>query len=354
EEGQVLVLMNRCRHRANAVCQSEGNSHYFRCSYHGWTYNNKGELVGVPYPSRYGDWFRKEEWGLIRAPRIGSYRGFIFASLSPNGISLDEHLGQPAKEQIDLFCDLSPKGEIDASAGCQKMGYSANWKFQAENTIDGYHPGIVHQSFFEMVQKRTGARIDVFTDTSLGQTRDLGNGHSMLDSRAYNKATGGAGRALRAAQGQSWAQAYLEEMTKRYGKERTQELLTAAGTHTFIWPNLFLLDIQIRVLRPIAAQRTEVHVYPVLLKSVPKQLNAIRLRQHEAFYGPSAFGQPDDIEIFERNRIGLTSQVDPWILLGRGQQLETVDSDGTVVGQVTDEIPQRCLWRHWLKVMSEA
>ena len=354
EEGQVHLLMNRCRHRANAVCQTDGTSHYFRCSYHGWTYNNKGELVGVPFPSRYGDWFRKEEWGLTRVPRVDSYRGFIFGSLSPTGISLDEHLGQPAKEQIDLFCDLSPLGQIDATAGCQKMGYGANWKFQAENTIDGYHPGVVHASFFEMIQRRTGATVDIFTDTSLGQMRDLGNGHSLLDSRAYNKASGGAGRALRGVQGQSWAEGYVNDMNQAYGKERAAELLTVAGTHMYIWPNLFLLDIQIRVIRPIAAQRSEVSVYPVILKGVPPQLNRMRMRQHEAFYGPGSMGQPDDIEIFERTRLGLTSQVDPWLLMARGQQMETTDSDSTIVGQVTDEVAQRALWRHCRKVMSEA
>ena len=48
--GNVNLFMNRCRHRANSVCQFEqGNSAFFRCAYHGWTYKNSGELVGVPY-----------------------------------------------------------------------------------------------------------------------------------------------------------------------------------------------------------------------------------------------------------------------------------------------------------------
>jgi len=33
EEGQVHLLLNRCRHRSNAVCQLEaGNASYFRCA----------------------------------------------------------------------------------------------------------------------------------------------------------------------------------------------------------------------------------------------------------------------------------------------------------------------------------
>ena len=38
EDGKVHLLLNRCMHRGNTVCQSDcGNSHAFRCAYHGWT-----------------------------------------------------------------------------------------------------------------------------------------------------------------------------------------------------------------------------------------------------------------------------------------------------------------------------
>src|SRR5258707_306039 len=60
-DGEVRAFFNRCRHRGTAVCRYErGNAEFFRCPYHGWTYNNKGGLVGVPFPTRYGDEFDKE------------------------------------------------------------------------------------------------------------------------------------------------------------------------------------------------------------------------------------------------------------------------------------------------------
>src|SRR2546427_6090454 len=47
-DGQIHVLMNRCMHRGAVVCREErGNTSAFRCSYHGWTYNSRGELVVV-------------------------------------------------------------------------------------------------------------------------------------------------------------------------------------------------------------------------------------------------------------------------------------------------------------------
>ena len=48
-DGQVHLLLNRCAHRGNQVCEDErGNSGSFRCPYHGWTYRNTGELLGYP------------------------------------------------------------------------------------------------------------------------------------------------------------------------------------------------------------------------------------------------------------------------------------------------------------------
>jgi hypothetical protein len=57
--------------------------------------------------------------------------------------------------------------------------------------------------------------------------------------------------------------------------------------------------------------------------------------------------------MFERNQIGLSAQVNPWLTLSRGRQHEYRDIDGTVVGQITDEVTQRGIWRQWKKVMSE-
>ena len=236
DDGQVQLLMNRCAHRANAVCQVErGNAKMFRCAYHGWTYRNNGDLLGVTYQDRYGAWFRKEDFGLRRVPRMELYRGFVFGSLSPVGVTLDEHLGQPVKEQLDHFVDLSPEGELDVTAGVHKYGYKANWKFQIENGMDGYHPNFVHQTFFANIQQRTGAKLtDLFISSSTGQTRDLGNGHVMLDFRPYNRANN---RRMQAAlPTRPGGQAYLDAMVNRYGQERARRFSRPAVRTCWCFP----------------------------------------------------------------------------------------------------------------------
>jgi hypothetical protein len=89
------------------------------------------------------------------------------------------------------------------------------------------------------------------------------------------------------------------------------------------------------------------------LKGAPHDLNVTRLRGHEAFYGPAGGGATDDLEMFERNQIGLSARVDPWLILSRGRHYEYEDVDHTIVGQITDEVTQRGIWRQWKKVMSQ-
>ena len=50
--------------------------------------------------------------------------------------------------------------------------------------------------------------------------------------------------------------------------------------------------------------------------------------------------------------MGLSAQVDPWVLLSRGLKDEVKHDDGTIMGGITDETTQRGQLIHWKKVMS--
>lgn len=83
----------------------------------------------------------------------------------------------------------------------------------------------------------------------------------------------------------SQGQAHLDELTRRFGSMRTANMLRDGRTHTFTFPNLILIGIQMRVLQPLSADHTEVCLYPTLLKWLTPEVNTIRLRSHEAFFG---------------------------------------------------------------------
>jgi phenylpropionate dioxygenase-like ring-hydroxylating dioxygenase large terminal subunit len=350
EAGGIHVLLNRCRHRGNAICSLEsGNSSFFRCAYHGWTYKNDGQLVGVPFPDAYDGSLDKDSLSLTPLPESDSYQGFIFGSLAPQSIGLSDYLG-PVKAGIDTFVAASPSGRVELKAGCQRTVFHGNWKYVG---MDGYHASFTHRSVFALLQRK-GMRAGANKDAGLAAASvAYPNGHCRLLGGRNSSNT--VDEFIRPLLETDEGQAYIALLEEKYGPDEARRVLVEArDPHVGIWPNMQIINAHVRVIQPIAADKTEVLLYPALLADTPADIDAERLRRHEWFYGPAAFGQPDDAEMFERNQQGLQCDLEPWLLLSRGMHREETRPDGTVVGHITDEVPQRSQMRAWAKAMAEA
>ena len=142
---QPQVLVNSCRHRGNAVCRAEeGHATCFMCTYHGWTYDLKGNLVGVPgFKEVYHEELDRENWGLIKAAQVDSYKGFIFATMDAEAPALDEYLGEVGRLGIDLLAERGD--DDDRRAASRSTTIPCNWKFAVDNVWDFYH-GLTHAS----------------------------------------------------------------------------------------------------------------------------------------------------------------------------------------------------------------
>lgn len=349
KEGQVHLLLNRCAHRANQVCHSEkGNSRFFRCPYHGWTFTNDGALTGAPYRSGYGGELNKEELGLGRPARVESYRGFVFANMSPDGPGLDEHLGKHGREAIDRLCDLSPEGEVELSAGWLKHWTRTNWKMVLENEVDGYHPLFVHKSLFDAVSTTME---EIFSDKGISVVRDLGNGHTEIDMRPEYREYGSKFAWFGVKE--SSVSDYVQAMEERYGEEKANQMLVDGPPHVMIFPNLFLAELNILVIQPKAVGETIQYQTPVLLKDAP-DMNKRILRNTEGAMGPAGGLIADDSEMYERNFRGVQARSPEWLVLERGEHREKVYEDGTRVSHHTDETPQRAIWRRYKELMTES
>jgi phenylpropionate dioxygenase-like ring-hydroxylating dioxygenase large terminal subunit len=334
DDGAIHVLFNRCRHRGSAVCQREyGNANHFRCAYHGWTYGSDGRLIGVPFPDAYGDGFDKSSMGLAHVPRVESYRGFIFACLDPEAVSLREYLGN-ATRFLDFIADLP--GGIELSAHASKLEYEANWKLQLENTIDCYHFSFTHKSWLDILNQRGTSSpatwVENVARNETWRTIDFGGGHSAHE---YGP--------LEAHEGKSPVSNFT-----------SGELLPF---NFVIFPSLGFVGAQLRVVVPLSVTRTRVLLYPMMPKDYDAAQREEVLRNHEAFYGPSGAGSTDDIEVgFDRVAQGLTADAVPedWILMSRGVEREVVDeATGIRYGRSTDELPQRAFYRRWLELVEE-
>jgi nitrite reductase/ring-hydroxylating ferredoxin subunit len=348
ESGAIHVLMNRCMHRAATVCQQErGNTLRFRCGYHGWTYDSRGELVGLPYAGGYGSRLDRSRFHLAVAPRVESYRGLVFASLSSEVEPLADYLAG-AKRFIDAFMDLSPEGEIIVQSGSQKYGYDGNWKLQVENGVDGYHPNFAHQSFFDTQSEAIRPSLfGLFSEAAVCTSRDLGNGHSLIDMSGADSGRRQMSRSV--LLGQSGGE-YLKRLLERYGEERAEEIARASAVNLVVFPNLLIIGVQLRTVVPVRVDRTEVLLNPTLLKDVPDEVNEARLRAHESFYGSAGGGAPDDLEMFARCTEGMRVKGVEWLEFSRGFDREVI-KNGERVAHITDEVPQRALYRQWRRLM---
>jgi phenylpropionate dioxygenase-like ring-hydroxylating dioxygenase large terminal subunit len=346
-EGEVAVLVNRCRHRGTMLCPAErGRARTFACPYHGWTYDIDGALLGVPYPGGYAA-LDRSEYGLEAAARVSSYRGFVFASFAATGITLLEHLGA-ATRLIDRSCDLSPTGEIELTAGWVKHRCAANWKALPENDSDGYHLGFVHLALFKTVRMQY-QRVVGDEKAIRAVVRDWGHGHMEIDwSPGYQ----GPFEWFGGASGPVVAD-FVAALERRDGPELARQRIMQGPAHALIFPNLFLGETNIAIVEPVDVEECVHWHTPMFWAGVP-QFNGRLLRMAEAGMGPASFLMPEDLIVAARNQQGLRARTPEWLLLSRGLNREYVDDQGRAVSHVTDETTNRALWRHYRAVMTEA
>lgn len=348
DDGAIRVLFNRCRHRANMLCHVDrGNAESFTCPYHGWSYANSGELIAPTFSGAYDAGLDKDAFALTPVPRQGQYRGLVFASVAPDGISLDAHLGQ-VKEYIDLFIDLSPVGEIDIRTGVQKLRYAGNWKFLPENSLEGdYHGPFIHRIAFELHGKRTGLDLSSLYQNEIPDViRSLPGGHMVED---YRRATVAPPKRKPSPA----REAYAALLERRYGAEKARTLLSTIPPLIYVFPNLLYVMTHIRRVQPVSVNETFAYYHPVFLKGAPEEINVARLREHEFGYGPAGFISPDDIEIMERNQVGIQAQGNDWLFVGRGAHRTRTLPDGGTAGYTMDENHIRGMWQHYTALMSE-
>jgi fatty-acyl-CoA synthase len=346
--GEIHLLLNRCSHRANLVCDaSHGNSSAFRCPYHGWTFSNTGKLLGYPFNSGYGGREAKKDLGLGRVARVGIYQGFVFGSLAQEGPSLLEHLGG-AIDAFDRLVRLSPSGEVELTAGWLKHKVKANWKMLVENETDGYHPQFVHASIFSITESGIG---ELYGEKSTAVSRDLGGGHSENDLRPefrrIGKPLGWFGTTPEKVPD------YVKQLEAALGRETAAEVLIDGSPHVMVFPNLFIAEIQLFVIQPLAVDETVQHVTAVQYKGAP-DMNRRMLQQTIGSVGPAGFLLADDSEMYERNQRGVHALRPEWLVLKRGTHRERLDDDGKLIGDATDEVTQRGMWRHYRSLMEDA
>jgi len=146
KDGAIAVVENRCSHRAAEFCRElSGNANEFICPYHQWTYDLKGNLIGIPFKRGIGGKggmprsFDQSEHGLTRL-NVTSHRGVVFASYRDEMESIAEYLGPDILREFEATFD----GRKLKVLGHYRHSLPGNWKLYHENLKDPYHATLLH------------------------------------------------------------------------------------------------------------------------------------------------------------------------------------------------------------------
>ena len=143
-DDQVRVLLNVCRHRGRKLClEDAGNIRTFQCAYHGWTYNEAGELTGVPFFDAYQGKLDKASLGLHQAARVETCFGLIFATWSDCAPPLSGYIGEELAWMMRILFDRT--AHVEVAGPPMRWTVDANWKLGAANfSGDGHHLPTTH------------------------------------------------------------------------------------------------------------------------------------------------------------------------------------------------------------------
>jgi benzoate/toluate 1,2-dioxygenase alpha subunit len=335
--GNLHAFLNACSHRGAMICRHKrGNKSTYTCPFHGWTFNNTGKLLKAKDPegAGYPESFNKQgSHDLTKLARFANYRGFLFGSLNPDVVSIEEHLGE-SRKIIDLIVDQSPEG-LEVLRGNSSYIYDGNWKLQAENGADGYHVASVHWNYAATTNARkaaaeAAASTDEVRAMSAGGWAKQGGGfyayeygHILLWTNWANPED----RPLYPVR---------DELAEKFGKARADWMI-GKSRNLCLYPNVFIMDqfsSQIRVYRPLSVDKTEVTIYCIAPKGESDEARTRRIRQYEDFFNASGMATPDDLEEFRSCQIGYGARHAVWNDLSRGAThwIKGPDADAQAIG----------------------
>jgi len=364
-QGVLRAFHNACRHKGAMVCHHrQGNRRTHVCRFHGWAYDSRGANIHVKdrAEGEHAPAFDAQDHGLQPLRHFAEYRGFLFGALGDPGLGLDAHLGD-VRSLIDMVVDQSPQG-LELVPGTVTYTFEGNWKLQLENSLDAYHFTSTHPSYLRLLDRRARAPARSDVVQAIWQAEDrpqemmgsfgFPNGHALVWTTTPQQ-----NHPLYPA---------LPALRERVGALRADWMLRTRQLNVF--PNLQLASnaaLQMRVIRPLAVDRTEISSYCLAPVGESPAQRRQRLRQYEDFFNPTGLATPDDTATFEDCQRGFASGEIPWLqgaARGLGRVQRGPDAHAAALGlspdtscsgpfSMADETVFHALYRHWAACMGE-
>lgn len=363
--GEIHVMLNVCRHRGRKVCgEEQGRTVAFRCGYHGWTYTEAGELVGVPFFDAYEGRLEKANLGLKQVAGVASYHGLIFATWDPDAGSLDDYLG-PLRWSMDLLFGRSEAVEVVGPPS--RWTPRVNWKLGAANFVgDGQHIITTHGFSTQLGLHSFSAEgrpvvFSVPTD----------NGHGVVLSSWPS--------GINIAPFMALPEPLWPEFERHLSREQVEVLRPLLAVAGNVFPNFSFLQaaghtpaewggpegqaisfLTIRQWQPLAPDRMEAWSWLLMDRNAPDWWKEASRQCYQRTFGMAGTFEQDDMENWAQITEGLGGPKASELSLHYEMGLDaapspmwTGEGDG-YLQQPFSDLNERVFYQHWLELMTQA
>ncbi len=360
-DATIRVLHNRCAHKGSQlVTDGSGNAgRFFRCPYHAWTYKLDGAPLAIPMKSAYEGTRLKEcesGQGLEAVKHVAVYRDFVFVKLNDAGPDFESYFGQ-ALRAIDNLVDRSPVGRLEVAGGILRSVVRCNWKMYLENINDTVHPMSTHESATSAAHSVwKGRPADAPKPMAMEQILPFGAGYDFFDkmgARVYPNGHSVLGIHFSIHSGYAQVPEYEQAMREAHGPERAAEILERSPQNAVLFPSLAVKSSPqaIRVIRPLAADRTLIEAWSFRVEGGPDLLLQRALTYNRLVFSPMSMVAHDDLHLFESIQRGLASGRNDWVSLHRNFDRAELDEPVREVNGTNEQL-MRNQFRAWVRFMT--
>jgi phenylpropionate dioxygenase-like ring-hydroxylating dioxygenase large terminal subunit len=138
-DGRIRGFFNACQHRGSRLAYYErGSARVIRCTFHGWTYDPEGKLLGVTCEDSFCDFDRSQRG--LKPVSVDTWGGWVFVNLDLNPRwTLQEYLS-PLPKALGQYFEKEPWTWARGLKGV----FKCNWKLPIDSQAEGYHAAFLH------------------------------------------------------------------------------------------------------------------------------------------------------------------------------------------------------------------
>ena len=297
-DAELRSFVNVCAHRgARLIREPAGRltNNMMTCFYHLWSYDSRGQCVGIPQLDGYAASGIAPENISLQSVRTEILFGLVFVCLDEDAEPLTEFLGPEIIEELrGPFADTEfevfhlHRAEIDA-----------NWKLFVETNAEGYH------ELLHLLNRTTAVGVKEYQNRRWHLHR---NGHLVFEHAVIGYER-------------------LELGT------RDENLLPGMQPNGHLVVDLFpdvMLNCRSTVLRidsmtPLAPGRTLLEFRGLGLCSDSAEVRRQRISQHNQVWGPMGRNLPEDIWAVETQWRNMDAGASPYSFIAREEDLRPMD-----------------------------